>query len=160
MLPICANATQKYQKLSLYFITAVPFECVQSLDRLYPCSQISHVQENPVQRLAAAAVVKCPVRQFIPTLFMLSDSGPVLATKCATDVPFPKLSSERQECCCKAMGNRVPPGINLFNCILLATDPTAAEPLVYCTCSVITINDWWGDIAKISLGHCVSLSLF
>ena len=154
-----SNMGKCYAKISKAF-TVLHNSCAIRLRAIVgspvsTCSQSSHVQENPVQILAAAAVVKCPVRQFIPTLFMLSDSGPVLATKCATDVPFPKLSSERQECCCKAMGNRVPPGINLFNCILLATDPT--EPLVYCTRSVITINVGGATLPKSALD---TVSLF
>ena len=102
------------------------------------CPKSLQPKATQVQIMAATAIVKCPVRQFIPTLFMLSDCGPVVPAKHAVNVPYPQSSSERQDCCCKAMGNKVPSGINLFNCILLTTDPT--QPLVYCTRSVITIN--------------------
>ena len=101
-------------------------------------SDTAHCDLN---QMAACAIVKSPVRAFMPTVFMVMDDGPrmpPLYDHRPRQISKYIRNLDRAECCTKALGMLVPPGLNLFNVILLHTDPS--EPLVYRTRSVVTIN--------------------
>ena len=95
--------------------------------------------EHPEDVLAVSAIVQCPIRRFLPSMFMLTDAGPQLPSPQLTQqVPFPKGCHESQQCCTSALGTKVPKGRNLFNIISLSPHPDNA--FQYCMHSVKTIN--------------------
>ena len=95
--------------------------------------------EHPEDVLAVSAIVQCPIRRFLPSMFMLTDAGPQLPSPQLTQqVPFPKGCHERQQRCTSALGTKVPKRRNLFNIISLSPHPDNA--FQYCMHSVKTIN--------------------
>jgi hypothetical protein len=77
------------------------------------------LQHNVMDKLAAATLVLCPVRRFLPTMFMLKDKGPQ-SSDFLTDHEPSNIDIQRFS---RAVGNKVPEGQNLYNIILLSGNP-------------------------------------